>query len=96
MQTITTVDISAGQRICVIIRRATEWRRPRLAQGRANVDVAHGLRIEPDGLLDQLMQLIGAEEPRIPQLILAALVRLPFLEGGPARSDQRGSRKRKD
>jgi len=91
MQTITTVDISAGQRICVIIRRATEWRRPRLAQGRANVDVAHGLRIEPDGLLDQLMQLIGAEEPRIPQSSLPLSFGLHFWRAVEKKTPRSGS-----
>ncbi|HXB79659.1 MAG TPA: hypothetical protein VNX23_20025 [Bradyrhizobium sp.] len=82
---IVQVDISTRQCVRIIIGRATEGRRPRLAQCRADVDIAHRLGVEPRCLLDQLMQLIGAEEPGVLQRIFAVLV---WHRGSPRQLDQ--------
>ena len=75
------IDITTGQRQHVARAGPAVQERAGLAQCCADIDVAIRLRVEASGLLDQFLDLVGAEHHGISQRVSAVLVGLGVRPG---------------
>ena len=62
---VVDVDVEGGQREELVVLAAAEGGDVRLAQRLADIEVLSGFAVLGDGALDQLVQLIGAEDRRM-------------------------------